>query len=189
MEALDKRLSQLEKTLNDLQLRDKLSIESEELPKKFKIDFVKVFVTKDNYMMCKKVSEFLGIICTLCHDKPLLTDEYIQSMQKKYLNVSLVRRDNEQLELHPLVAKEYLQNLGAPDWFMEPVEDWVKKYEKHETIKFLEWSIVEMEKKIIEDEYRLRYENVENREEILTILENGRQTFRKDRQMLMELRT
>jgi hypothetical protein len=188
MEVLEKRLSQVEKTLNDLLCGKQLSEPEKNLPGNCPFDFVKAFVTKDNYMMCEKVSEFLGVIYTLCRDQPLLTDEYRQCVQKNHLNVSLIRLQNGKTELHPLVAKEYLTNLGAPDWFMKAAEEWVKQYEQTETIKFLEWSTAEMEKKILNDERNLLYENPENRKEILENLERGRQTFQKDRQMLMELR-
>jgi hypothetical protein len=177
MEDIETRLSKLENVIRDL------------FPQKNLVDFVRRFVTEDSYLMCKNVREFLvGDPNDL-----ILTNVYLQDMQNIFPNVLLVRTLNPKLEnnetqLHPFVAIEYLKNLGAPGWFMKHAEEWVKNF-KDSQIKFLKESMLEMEHRILGMERQLLHGDPGKREDLLCILENSRQTFRADKQKLISLRS
>lgn len=169
MEGIETRLSKLENVVRDMSP-----------PKPF--DFLNDFVTKDNYLICQKVREFiLGNPNDL-----ILTRVYIQDMQNIFPNVSLVRCE-KYTQLHPFVAIEFLKNLGAPGWFMKHAEEWVKGF-KDSQVKFLEDSMLEMERRILGMEQQLLHGDPEKRVDLLCILENSRQAFRADKQKLNSLR-
>lgn len=150
--------------------------------------FLKEFITKDGYLKCVRVAEYLESCAErFLAPEPPLSEEYLQKVRKEHLGVSLVRKQNGMEEIHPLVAKEYIKNVRPLPWVNKAVELWVEEHNKRERTKHLQELMKTFREQVFEYERILLEEDPSDREDFLIRLEKCRNSFVDAKKALMKI--